>query len=267
MAKRKNPLLLHNAEVKIDTKLGEGRFYEAHKAQVREKTGRRRLLAVKFTRRDTHYILPELSIIRQQKTWADLRKNGLPVVEFSKVDLRKSSKTRLHVFVPNLERRYGKLIPTHDSAWMYEGGLPKPTFLKQLKLSTDKKLIDELSSDLAKIHKLHYAAWVVDFWHFYKKGDTYERIILDVGELSKRKAKDTTLGGLNIQNTFVDIYHCMGREEFQFFIKQYMKHTPSRPLAEWLYNSFAEKPRGYYAENAPRRRERWREAALKEAGK
>ncbi|MFA6268358.1 MAG: hypothetical protein WC652_00950, partial [archaeon] len=51
--------------------------------------------------------------LTQQHIWRDFYQAGLPVPRFSKIDFRNTSKNYLTIFTEDMQKRFGKLLPTH----------------------------------------------------------------------------------------------------------------------------------------------------------
>ena len=251
--KAKIPLLA-NGVVKKGKVIGPGNNNTITRITLLERSGKKRRLVARY--RETRFPTKEKAIEYQKKI-DTFRKAGLPVPKYSKVDLRENSPTYLHIFQPDLEAKYGKLIPINNNRGVPDG---KPAFLANLTLKKDKILIEELASDLVKIHNTKHISFWIDFWHFYKKGDTYGRLIFDLDELHKIRPESNH--GQQVLHMFHEIREYMPYAEFQHFVKEYIKQCKHKTLANYVENHFVEKPRGYYSQKEYLKRER----AAKKAG-
>jgi len=257
---------LVGSNLTIGKELGRGRFIEAHSVTVRERDGTVRKVVSRFPRTDTHFVCPESHIKEHQLKWHTFHKLGLPVPEFSKSDFRKNSPTRLHVLVPNLEKRHGKLTPiNHEGDWSERRG--EPTFLSKLKLATDKRVIGELADDLVTLHRNNYRAFWIDFWHFYPKGKTYGRLMLDYENLDKlKKGVVPTMENLCIINTFTMLRKHFRPQEFVYFLRKYLQKVKSKPLAEKLLDYYYPEPPHTFESGNSRRQEHWKQKTLQNLG-
>lgn len=216
------------------------------KITLKERTGRIRRLV---TRR--RLSLPwERGAIEYQQKLQVFRKMGLPVPAYSKVDLRKKSPTYLHIFQPNLERKHGKLTPVNLYTNEQAG---RPVFLGELTLAKDRALIGKLAEDLVKLNENGYVSHWIDFWHFYKKQDSYERLIFDIDELHKAQGADHSS---QVSHMFHEIGRYLKREEFSHFVREYIAHCKNKKLATFVEQRFVEKPVGYYSRKEYYKRER-----------
>jgi hypothetical protein len=153
------------------------------------------------------------NLIAQQKAWFALFKAGLPVPRFHKIDLRRQSKHYLSTFMEDMSKRFGKIYTGHI--------MGVPVFFDGLSLKRDRTLIRNLAKDLAKINGLGYFPEAADFWSFYRKNASWDRVIFDFGAFGKPQqfVRDTQLA---IQ--FGNIAFPMPEPEFAYFVKQYKKH-------------------------------------------
>jgi|GEM_PF-1738665 len=223
-ANRRSPPILSGAIIEIGEQIGNGRGFAAHHTKVTERNGEKKALALKYAR--NWPISPKSTLLKAQKVLVRLREIGLPVPRFSKIDLRRRSTTHLHLFQPNLER-LGKLIPVNNSEGL-------PVFLRELDLKKDRDLIRVLARDTTTLHRNGFMTPIIDFWHFYKRGKSYGRIILDVEFLVPSKKITQT----HIIHTLSTIDKYLGREEMQCFAREYAKHCPNKEIAKrilWLY--------------------------------
>jgi hypothetical protein len=95
------------------------------------------------------------------------------------------------------------------------GNVPKNLIL--LNPKKNKKLIKNLAVDFATIIKLGYSPNVINFWHFYEKGDTMERVIIDYTSLRKRPSEHIYL----VKNALAMIKENMDPNAFLIFDKQF----------------------------------------------
>jgi hypothetical protein len=117
------------------------------------------------------------SVLSLQKSWYDFYIAGLPVPKFSKIDLRKSSPNRFATYMEDVRKRFGKLEETHVNG--------RPIKILELDAKENKKLVKGLAKDLATIFNLGYYPEYFDFWHFYGKGKSKNRVILDFDSFKK----------------------------------------------------------------------------------
>lgn len=110
--------------------------------------------------------------IHDQKVWFDFYTSGLPVPHFSKVDLRRGNPNYLSVYMENMEQKDSRLSTCHDPEYGY-------LKIRWISSKENSKLIQDMAKDYAKITNLGYVNSYVDFWFFYKKGETRERVIMD----------------------------------------------------------------------------------------
>ncbi|MFA6064588.1 MAG: hypothetical protein WCW44_01140 [archaeon] len=252
MQRKRNIPQLAGSRIKKQREIFEGRTISARRITLVERTGRIRKLVL---RKPVSFMHNPQRAIDYQTKWEEFKKVGLPVPDYSKVDLRKGSPTYLGIFQPDLEKRYGKLIPINNTS--YEGHNGRPHFLKQLKLGRDRRVLGELASDLSKLHELNYVGYWVDYWHFYKKGNSYGRLMIDLEELYKRdltKSRDSQVASLI--HMFQEFKVYLGEKEFDYFVNQYIKHCKYKPRSELVADFYRPKPADYYSWREYKKRER-----------
>jgi hypothetical protein len=225
MAIRKSMIpKLIKAKVTKKRVLSDGRMDKITRVAIEEHSGRKRFLVARFQKQTT----PQAAkAIDYQKKLYLFKRAGLPVPSHSKIDLRKRSPTYLHIFQPDLEKRFGKLIPVNEVNLFTGHSHGKPTFLRKLSLQKDSQLIESLAKDLATLHSLDYFSHWIDFWHFYKKGNSFGRLIFDVSELH-RLEKNSGQQTAKLLHMFSEIKHQFHKGEFEYFAKQYLKYSKNK---------------------------------------
>jgi tRNA A-37 threonylcarbamoyl transferase component Bud32 len=228
MKKNKSPILI-NAKIRKGRVVGKGQ--KEHKSQavrevfIKERMGKKGFfhgVVKRFLPSQTYnQINARQAVINSQLAHRAFLKLGLPVAKIAKADLRTKSKNYLNIFYENLERKYGKLYDCHKK------GVPK--FLERFTVEKDKKLLKDLGSDLAKIHSSGYITGFIDFWNFYKKGETYGRVIVDFDNFMKDKNNALEMFAFN--NLF-DIRNYLGPREFNEFINSYYDTLTNNELKQ-----------------------------------
>lgn len=149
--------------------------------------------------------------------WRKLKKAGLPVPGFLRVQLKKGA-DYLATYMEDMRLGRGKLTDTHKKG--------TPIELRGLKAETDSQLIKSLGRDLGVIYDQGLFCQSLDFWHFYNKKDgTKERVILDFDSFSKQtndKTHITQTAHFLHQNIKSAKYN-MGKKEFELFYKELAK--------------------------------------------
>lgn len=122
-------------------------------------------------------------LVHMKRVWKDLKGVGLLIAPKFTPILRRNSPHYLSLVMTQLERRHGKLIQGHETE---EG---RPVLFRELTIKKDKELISNLAHDVAKIHNLGYSFPYPDIWAYYKKGASYERVVVDLDDLRKEDPK------------------------------------------------------------------------------
>jgi hypothetical protein len=201
--------IISKSVITLGKVFGVGVEGEVRQATVKEKGRRSLSVAIKRLNPFFRSFIPQQHLINNQKVWLDFYNAKLPVPKLHKLDLRKKSPTFEQVIMSNLKKGRKKLIPVNI------GSVPKNLLL--LNHKTDKKLIKNLANDFATIMNLGYSPSVIDFWHFYQKGNTMERIIIDFTSL--RKTPDNH--NLKLGNSLNLIRENTSKGVFRIFIKQF----------------------------------------------
>ncbi len=149
--------------------------------------------------------------------WRKLKKAGLPVPGFLRVQLKKGS-DYLATYMEDMRLGRGKLTDTHKKG--------TPVELRGLKAESDSELIKSLGKDLGVIYDQGLFCQNLDFWHFYnKKNGAKERVILDFDSFSKQNP-----GRQNVNQTAHFLHqnlksakYNMGKKEFELFSKELAK--------------------------------------------
>ncbi|MFA6268847.1 MAG: hypothetical protein WCW13_04895 [archaeon] len=178
-------------------------------------------------------------IIGRQKVWGAFKQAGLPVAGYHKIDLRKElvggkvNPYYLSTFMPNMEAKK-KLQLVHDA-------YGRPVFLSRLSVSQDRKLIKSLAKDLATIHSVGFAfKKYVDFWHFYPKGKTFGRVILDFEEFAKNMGEKKC-----VENVIV-VLNYLKPTEGQYFAQRYFAECKNPRVREELKRVLIDKDHANY---------------------
>lgn len=182
-------------------------------------------------------------LIASNKLWYVFYKAGLPVPEYRKIDLRtgKASRIRsakdstpIRITNPNylsaFERNMGgkkALIKGHEMDY------GRPVFFSTLLVEKDSNLIKNLARDIAKIHSLGYKFKFLDFFGFRKKGNTFERAIIDFDPENIKKVSKEELEEL-IPHVLNSIKFEMGEKEFRLFLAEYLRNTKSRKIRKLI---------------------------------
>ncbi|MFA5764200.1 MAG: hypothetical protein WC915_05330 [archaeon] len=205
---KKRPII-SKSNITLGKVFGVGVEGEVRNATLKEKGRLSISVAIKKLNPFFRSFITKKVLIDNQKVWLDFYKAKLPVPKLHKLDLRKNSPTYENVIMSNLKKDHKILIPVNI------GKTPKNLMLIDPK--KDRKLIKNLATDFAKIVKLGYSPSVIDFWHFYKKGNTMERVIIDYTSLRKRPKDHNYL----VQNALAIIKENMDPSTFQIFNKQF----------------------------------------------
>jgi hypothetical protein len=233
MPQRHKPPILTGAKIKTGATIGKGQkepfSQPVKKVLIRGKNIFRGLIKnLNRGSRDPSHI-PRKAAIRGQLAWRTMWKAGLPVPEISKIDLRKGSKQYLHLFVEDLRKHYGKLEDCHERG--------QPIFFKKFSFPKDKRLLTHLANDIATIHSLGYTPDNVDFWHFYKKGTSWGRVIIDFDGFRKTKRENHI--HQSIANVYdISTYLGTKSEAFKFFVKEYSKTCHDRELGSIIQKQY-----------------------------
>jgi hypothetical protein len=205
---KKRPII-SKSTITLGKVFGIGVEGEVRNATLQEKGRLSISVAIKKLNPVFRSFISRQVLVDNQKVWLDFYNANLPVPKLHKLDLRKKSPTFENVIMSNLKKGHKKLIPVNI------GNSPKNLIL--LNPRKDKKLIKDLATDFAKIVKLGYSPSVIDFWHFYEKGKTMERVIIDYTSLRKRPREHKSL----VQNALTMIKENMDADAFLIFNKQF----------------------------------------------
>jgi hypothetical protein len=252
-----NPFLLSGASVIKGDLLGSGQHNKVFAGELVEKSGKRHSIAIRAF--DVCHLDGRGERIRNQKTWLELKKAGLPVVEFSKADLRRNSPTYLRAFQPNLKETHRKLIRINQG--------PFPVFFKKLNIHFDWKLIGDLAKDLATMHNAGLGAGYPDIWALYRKKNTYDRVIIDfdhIYNLSKfnPEAKKGSLLGIVSQ-----IHPYLGQKEMNYFVRVLAQHCGDKALGKELQKTYITPPHSYNVLQHEKEKARWQKEVRGKAAK
>ncbi|MFA5361150.1 MAG: hypothetical protein WC290_01740 [archaeon] len=149
--------------------------------------------------------------------WRTLKRAGLPVPSFLRVQLKKGS-DYLATYMEDMRVKRGKLTDTHKKG--------KPVVLQELKTETDHELIKSLGRDLGVIYDNKLFCQNLDFWHFYNTNNKKrDRVILDFDSFERQAP---TKYGLNQTAHFLlqninSVKYNMQKKEFELFIKELSK--------------------------------------------
>lgn len=158
--------------------LGEGIEGTVYQVSVRKKGtlfGKKAAQKEFFSVGNWHRLEKQV-LIKNKRIWRKLKQAGLPVPSFYAIDIRKYSRKYKTALMEDLSKKYGEIIPVNN-----ERGLP--TKLSMLKLPRDSALVNELGKDLAVMHNNNLFSDTIDFWGFYKKGESYGRVIIDYSRM------------------------------------------------------------------------------------
>jgi hypothetical protein len=234
MPQRHKPPILTGARIRKGATVGKGQ--KRSSLPVKEVLVRGKKLfkgIIKNFNKESHdpRYSPTDLVLQGQKAWQAFHKAGLPVPEISKVDLRKNSPHYLHLFAEDLRKKHGKLYDCHT--------VGRPTFFSNFSFPKDKTLIENLANDLATIHSIGFFPGNVDFWNFYKKGNTWGRVIIDFDNFKRRgKIQHTNKAIENIS----DIANYLGprSKAFKLFIGNYSKTCKNKHLSMLVRRQYAE---------------------------
>jgi hypothetical protein len=150
--------------------------------------------------------------ITAQRAWFAFFKAGLPVPEFSKLDLRTRSNNFLSRFMQIIKPKDSQLVDGHVA------GSPNPDVFVSIRKKPNK--IKELAKDLVTIYDLGFFSRHLDFWHFYiGKNNEWERVILDFESferIRKEKKKFNNDAGVWIKCCLFDMKRALGENYFIF---------------------------------------------------
>ncbi|MFA5764006.1 MAG: hypothetical protein WC915_04290 [archaeon] len=157
-----------------------------------------------------------------QRIYRKFKQANLPVPSFSRtIPKDASSRQKIVIVAENLEKKHGKLYDGHKNGEL--------RFPKQLSIKEDRKLLVDLAKDLATIHNLGIACNYVDYFHFYKKGNSYDRVIVDFDKLEFRSGSKLQKSiYVNLRSFLKALRYGPGLEptpEFKFFLKSYLKYA------------------------------------------
>lgn len=232
MFKRQKAPLLTNSKIKVGIAIAKGQKTQSKpvkKVFVRSKIPFKGLIKNLNRKSNFQRYTPEKIAIIGQQAWFAFLKAKLPVPKISKLDLRKNSKYYLHLFVEDLRKRHGELIDCHTQG--------DPTFFKRLLIPRDRIILKKLAGDLSKIHSLGFAAENVDFWHFYRKKNTWDRVIIDFDGFRKQgKARHQE----SVFENIYDIGTNLGTKskEFRYFIHDYTKNCNNKIIRDLILKQY-----------------------------
>ena len=153
-------------------------------------------------------------LARTKRVWRQLKGAGLPVPEQYTPIFRKKSPHYLSLVMTQLEREHGKLIKGHET----QHG--SPVLFHTLDMRKDKELIGGLAKDVATIHNLGYDFPFPDIWAYYKKGNTYGRVVMDLDDIRRESPS------MSAEVRF-DLFKLIGGEfapeEYHYFQQEYRK--------------------------------------------
>ena len=204
-------------------RIGRGIESTIYSATVQAGRKRREVVEKKFVKQKMDL---RGAAIAGKKAWALLKGLGIPVPAFYVILARKADNKSYRVLMQDLSKKYGPLIPINDKRG-------QPIFFKKLTLHRDKRLLSEIASDLAAIHKSGYTLQYLDLWALYKKSDgTYGRIAVDYGTL--REAPDTPavdsrdITHISAMGNMQSAKKYLGEKEFEFFLAEYNKQASTK---------------------------------------
>ncbi|MFA6268371.1 MAG: hypothetical protein WCW13_05520 [archaeon] len=194
--------------------IGEGREAIVSAVIVKGKNGAKLAAQRMFRVGSLQHFKAREKLVHAKRIWFLLRNAGLPVPAFFTPILRKKSKNHLTLLSENLEHKYGKLFDGHNRRG-------KATFFKTLSARKDALLIKQLASDLAKMNSLGLSVPVLDVWAYYKKGNSFGRVIIDFEFVLEDKSREDFNG--NLETQFSELRTMFGKDEFNLFKKEYFR--------------------------------------------
>ncbi|MFA5931048.1 MAG: hypothetical protein WC821_01925 [archaeon] len=158
--------------------LGEGVEGTVYQVSVRKKGTlfRKGAAQKKFFSYGNWHPLEKQVLVKNKRIWRKLKDAGLPVPSFYAVDLRKYSRKYKTVLMEDLTKKFGEIIPVNSDIGL-------PVKLGELKIPRDQALLSELGKDLAVMHNHNLFSDTIDFWGFYKKGESHGRVIIDYSRM------------------------------------------------------------------------------------
>lgn len=213
--KKINSPIICNSKINFLDEIGHGFCGVVNKYSL-EKNGKKNFSAVKKFDNPNYKVGVE-DIVKIQNVWKILYENNFPVPRFSKVDLRKNSPTYLNIFREFLYKK-NELIDCHK-----RGRFRLP---KKFNFVRDKKVLNELAQDIAKLSSLGVIAEFPDFWNFYKKKDgSLGRLIVDFNFLDYDLKLTKSLKLRNANDLFLSVYYELPNNKTKFyFFRCYQKH-------------------------------------------
>ncbi len=161
-------------------------------------------------------------IINAKKVYTFLKRKGVAVPSFFVPRIRMYS-GRESIIMEDLRINHGKLYPINPKK------SPDPLFLKKLSVKKDYILIKEIARDFATILNGGFIPHALDFWMFYKKENSYGRVISDLTLFTHKNdeiysATPRSYFTEQKQELLNEFYHFLGKEEFKLFLKEYESH-------------------------------------------
>ncbi len=251
--KRKKPVLVISKIGNLQEKfLGEGRTNKVYSSKTTQNGVRFNLVRKKAKLHTAVRALEKFPVANQNfkrrliatnKIWYSFYMAGLPVPRYRKIDLRTgkgsrvdkegnpikiTNKNYLSVFERNVAGKK-KLIQVHDSFY------GNPVFFNILSLPKDKKLAINLAKDFATITNLGFDTTHFDFWELRKKGNTFERRIVDIDSESILRKSNLFLSESIPKKLNILKLHMDGAV-FKLFLQTYLSNIKSKQILQAVKN-------------------------------
>jgi len=213
------------------SKIGEGAESNVYRVTLKFKNGKKRKAVLKelerkegvFFKKPVKFLGKRERVINAKRAYTAFKRAALPVPSFFIPRIRYFSAPE-SILMENLTKRFGKLFPINSKKRSAH-----PVFLKKLSIKNDSVLIKNLAKDLATIFNLGFVPYAMDFWMFYKKGNTYERVLVDLtlfthktdeiySQIPKSFFKE------NLQNSVFAFKENMGQREFELFYGEFLEN-------------------------------------------
>ncbi len=215
----------------VFSKIGVGAESTVHKVTLKFKNGKKRKVVLKEMQRKrkisfkgpVNLLGKRERIINAKKAYAAFKRAALPVPSFFVPRLRYFSAPE-SILMENLTKRFGKIFPINPMK-----NNTDPIFLKKLLIKKDSVLIKDLAKDLATIFNLGFVPYAMDFWMFYKKGNSYDRVISDITLFTHKNdaihsQTPKAFFKENMRDSVFAFKENMGQREFELFYGEFLEN-------------------------------------------
>lgn len=215
----------------VFSKIGVGAESTVHKVTLKFKNGKKRKAVLKelerkkgvFFREPVNFLGKRERVINAKRAYTAFKRAALPVPSFFVPRIRYFSAPE-SILMENLVKRFGKLFPINSKKRSSH-----PVFLKKLSVKNDSILIKDLAKDLATIFNLGFVPYAMDFWMFYKKGNSYDRVISDITLFTHKNdaihsQTPKAFFKENMRDSVFAFKENMGQREFELFYGEFLEN-------------------------------------------